>query len=961
MDAERYKKIDEIFDLALELEAGERAVYLQQVCGTDSDLRREVESLFEAHNEIGNFIQTPAFEEAAKSLAGQQPLTLIGHFIKHYKILSLAGAGGMGEVYIAEDTQLGRKVALKILPAQFTRDPDRIARFQRESRAASALNHPNIITIHEIGQDQNLYFIVTEFIEGDTLRKKMSRDKLNLKEAIEITLQIAGALEAAHTAGIIHRDIKPENIMIRRDGYVKILDFGLAKLTEKKKSSGNGNQEQLSTETGLVMGTLSYMSPEQACGQTVDHRTDIFSLGVVFYEMVSGKSPFKRDHMAATLNAILKEEPESLVSSNPAVSFDLERIITRMLDKEREFRYQTAADLRASLRRMQRSIDSDITASVNQISTTQPAAAKAQVTHWWRSATIALVIISLFLFAAWLFFPRGNEKKRSSDWQDAQVMSVTDMQGLEYFPSLSPDGKSIIYTGNFRGNYDIYLQRTGTKRNINLTEDSPEDDKEAVFSPDGTHIAFRSARNGGGIFLMKETGESVKQLTNFGYNPTWSPDGKEIACVEDDIVILAGRRKFPSHLWVITVATGETRRVSENDAIQPNWSPNGKRIAYTSGESDKRGLWTMRPDGSDAKPVHTNNSGDFGAVWSPDGKYLYFTSSRSGVPYLWRIAIDESSGEISGPAELIPTPGAYNYQISFSRDGKQLAFAQDHTNRNVYQLAFDPIANRIIGEPQPVTRNTGTLFSPTISPNGETLIFEKRWKMFILKMTGTIPYQLIDGGGNSEKRPRWSPDGNRIAFEASFTGMSQIYIMNADGSGRQQITNAPAPGVYIPIWSPDGKKLAYSIFFGKTCIMDLTKPYDQQTPEETPDFPNSQAYFTAWDWSPDGKYLVGTQGENGADNNGIYIYSLATKTYQEISDIKFQDIHSRPLWLSDSHRLLFNTKDKILILDIQTKKVEEVYSIGRTPINLYSLTRDNRFIYGVMAASESEIWMLSQE
>jgi serine/threonine protein kinase len=961
MDAERYKKIDEIFDIALELEADERAVYLRQVCGTDSDLRREVESLFEARNEIGNFIQTPAFEEAAKSLAGQQPLTLIGHSIKHYKILSMAGAGGMGEVYIAEDTQLGRKVALKILPAQFTRDSDRIARFQRESRAASALNHPNIITIHEIGQDHNLYFIVTEFIEGDTLRKKMSRDKLGLKEAIEITLQIAGALEAAHTAGIIHRDIKPENIMLRRDGYVKVLDFGLAKLTEKRKSSGNGNHEHLSTETGMVMGTLSYMSPEQASGHTVDHRTDIFSLGVVFYEMVSGKSPFKRDHMAATLNAILKEKPESLVSSNPAVSFDLERIITRMLDKEKEFRYQTAADLRASLRRMQRGIDSDITASVNQISTTQPAAAKAQVHHWWRIAAIALVIISLFLFAAWLFFPRDNRANHFSDWQNAQVVKVTDQKGLEFFPSLSPDGRSIIYASDLRGNTDIYLQRTGTKKTINLTEDSPGRDSEAVFSPDGARIAFRSSRNGGGIFLMKETGESVKQLTNFGYNPTWAPDGKEIACAEDDVVILAGRSKFPSHLWAINVETGQTRIISESDAIQPNWSPNGKRIVYTSGEPAKRGIWTMRPDGSDAKPVRTNNSGDFGAVWSPDGKYLYFTSSRNRVPYLWRIAVDESSGETSGEVELIPTPGAYNYQISFSRDGKHIAFAQDHTNRNVYQLAFDPTASRIIGEPQPVMRNTGTLFSPTISPNGEFLVFEKRWKMFILKMTDTIPYQLIDGNENSEKRPRWSPNGNRIAFEASFTGISQVYIMNADGSGRQQITNAPAPGVIFPIWSPDEKKMAYSIFSGKTYIMDLSKPFDQQIPEETPDFPNSQAYFIAWDWSPDGKYLIGTQGENGTDSDGIYLYSLATKTYQQFSEMKFADIYSRPLWLNDSRHILFNTSEKILIADVQTKKNQEIYSTKQAPINLYSLTKDNRYIYGVIAAPESEIWMLSLE
>jgi eukaryotic-like serine/threonine-protein kinase len=960
MDAERYKKIDEIFDVAFEMEVGERAVYLQQICGSDVELRREVESLFAARQEIGNFIQTPALAEAAKELAAHPSSTLIGGFLKHYKILQLAGSGGMGEVYIAQDTQLGRKVAIKILPAQFTRDADRVARFQRESRAASALNHPNIITIHEIGQDRNLYFIVTEFVEGDTLRKKIAGGKLNLKEAIEIMLQISGALEAAHSAGIIHRDIKPENLMIRRDGYVKVLDFGLAKLTEKRKSEPRAaNEHHLSTETGLVMGTLSYMSPEQARGQEVDHRTDIFSLGVVFYEMVSGKNPFKREQWASTLKAILEEEPESLSSANAGVSYELERMMVRMLDKEKEYRYQTSADLRASLRRMQRGIDSGITASANRISSTQPTATKNDVNHWWRRAALALAVTSIFLLLTWIFFPRSDGKRWVSDWQAAQVVQVTDAQGLEYFPSLSPDGKSIIYASDLRGNFDIYLQGTGTKKTINLTEDSSDRDTEAAFSPDGTRIAFRSERNGGGIFVMKESGESVKQLTNFGYNPAWSPDGKEIACVEDDIVIPAGRRRFPSRLWAVTVATGEARVISESDATQPNWSPNGQRIAYISGESDKKGIWTIRPDGGDAKPARTNDSTDTGAVWSPDGKFLYFTSQRSGVPSLWRIAIDEASGETSGEPELVPTPAANTYQIAFSRDGRHIAFSEDHTTRNTYRWSCDLLAGRISEPPEQVTHSTGTLFSPAISPNGEKLVFEKRWKMFILKIGSLIPYQLIDAAGNSEKRPRWSPDGNRIAFEASFSGTSQVYLINPDGSGQQQITNAPAPGVVFPLWSPDGKRLAYTAFLGKTYIMDLSLPFDQQTPEETPNFPNSHAYFAAWDWSPDGKYLAGVRGENGTNTTGIYIYSLATKTYEEISDIQVSWLASRPLWLNDSRHLVFNTSEKIFLADIQSKKIQEIDSPGETQIRIASLSRDNRYFYGVKATTESAIWMLS--
>jgi Tol biopolymer transport system component len=737
---------------------------------------------------------------------------------------------------------------------------------------------------------------------------------------------------------------------------VKVLDFGLAKLTEKRKSDPEiAGGHHLSTETGMVMGTLNYMSPEQASGQEVDHRTDIFSLGVVFYEMATGTNPFKREHLAATLNAVLEEQPEPLSSSNPAVSFDLERIVARMLDKEKEFRYQTAADLRASLRRMQRGIDSGITASANKISPTQPTVAKNAVSRWWRRLAIALSMVSLLLLAAWFFFPRSNNTTSLPNWRNAEVTKITDQAGLEYFPSLSPDGKSLIYASDARGNFDIYLQRIGTNKTINLTKDSNHNDTEAMYSPDGTRIAFRSERNGGGIFVMKESGEAVRQLTNFGYNPAWSPDGKELVCGEDDIVFPGVRSKLPSRMWVVNVETGESRLISEGDAVIGSWSPNGKRIVYGA-----TGLWTMRPDGSDAKPLFKDQRDSLYGKWSPDGKYLYYISSRNRVPYLWRVAIDEASADILGEPELIPTPASFIYHLTFSKDGKRLAFMQDSTQQNIYRFAFDPTTRRLSGPPESVVLSTAPSSSPAISPDGEVLIFEKKRKLFALKNNATVPEQLTEGT-NSEITPRWSADGKHLAFQVNFRGHSQMFVMNADGSGRRQATQVPPPGAVYPIWSPDGTRLAYSIFSGKTCIIDLRQPYDQQTPEETPDFPNSRAYFIAWDWSPDGQYLVGNQGENGADANGLYIYSLATKTYEQIADVKFADLYSRPLWLNDSRQVLFSTREKILLVDIQTKKIQELYATGRTPIEVFSLTKDNRYIYASIVTPDSDIWMLSLE
>ncbi|HEX8337888.1 MAG TPA: serine/threonine-protein kinase, partial [Pyrinomonadaceae bacterium] len=302
MRAERFRLIDELLDGALERGVGERAAFLDAACAGDGELRAAVESLLAAHGRAGDFIESPALEVAARLAVTSE----VGRRVGPYKILSLLGAGGMGEVYLAEDARLDRRVALKLLPAEFTRDPERVRRFEREARAASALNHPNIVTIHEVGQSDGAHFIAAEFVEGRTLRRLMADTVLKTEEALSIAAQVAEALAAAHAAGIIHRDIKPENIMLRPDGYVKVLDFGVAKLTERGSSSSDGAADAAQqTETGAVVGTVAYMSPEQALGRKLDQRTDVFSLGVLLYEMLAGEHPFRGMTNAATFDRIL--------------------------------------------------------------------------------------------------------------------------------------------------------------------------------------------------------------------------------------------------------------------------------------------------------------------------------------------------------------------------------------------------------------------------------------------------------------------------------------------------------------------------------------------------------------------------------------------------------------------------------------------------------------------------------
>ena len=368
MTPERFQKVGEIYDAALELESERRKAFLIEACAGDEELRREVESLLIAHESAGGFIDQPAVEIAAGLLANWKSGPIEGTKIENYQVLSLLGKGGMGEVYLARDLKLGRKVALKVLPKQFTWDPVRVKMFEREARTASALNHPNIITIFDIGQFDGAQFIATEYIEGQTVRQRIKASAMPMRELLDVAIQTAGALAAAHDAGIVHRDIKPENVMLRRDGYVKVLDFGLAKLTETVSMS-QSNLDAITTitrggaytTTGLVMGTVSYMSPEQARGETVDGRSDIFSLGVLIYEMATGKAPFTGATAIEMLAATLEREPLPLTQCNRRIPAELELIVAKSLRKDRERRYQTTRDMLVDLQSLKQQLDFEAT------------------------------------------------------------------------------------------------------------------------------------------------------------------------------------------------------------------------------------------------------------------------------------------------------------------------------------------------------------------------------------------------------------------------------------------------------------------------------------------------------------------------------------------------------------------------------------------------------------------------
>jgi serine/threonine protein kinase len=360
MDPERWRRIERIYYEALERGADGQAAFIDEACGADEELRHEVTTLISAHERAGGFIAMPAMELEARAIATSNIPAPGATTIGHYELLSLLGQGGMGEVYLARDTRLKRNVALKLLPAAYTLDADRVRRFEQEALAASALNHPNILTVYEIGRSEDVYFIATEFVDGETLRRRIERGPLGAREVVEIAIQIAGALAAAHKAGIVHRDIKPENIMMRRDEIVKVVDFGLAKLMLPDAEAGGGDLSGLAggrTAPGVILGTLNYMSPEQARGSDVDQRSDLFCLGIVLYELIAGRSPFTGDTPADAIAAILEKQPPPLARENSGMPPELDRIVTKLLVKDRECRYQRAEVLLGDLQRVRRRLE----------------------------------------------------------------------------------------------------------------------------------------------------------------------------------------------------------------------------------------------------------------------------------------------------------------------------------------------------------------------------------------------------------------------------------------------------------------------------------------------------------------------------------------------------------------------------------------------------------------------------
>jgi Tol biopolymer transport system component len=880
---------------------------------------------------------------------------MVGRTLSRYKILEKLGSGGMGEVYVAEDAKLGRRVALKVLPPEMATGERRM-RFEREAQAIAALNHPNIVHIYSVEESEGVYFITMELVKGKTLTELIPKNGLPLHQFFEIAIPLSDAVSAADEKGIIHRDLKPDNLMVSDEGRLKILDFGLAKL--KQELGGKGVSElptRPATQEGKILGTVAYMSPEQAEGKTVDHRSDIFSIGIILYEMATGERPFKGDSTASILSSILKDTPQSATQVNPNLPRDLGKIIRRSLAKDPDERLQTTKELRNELKELKQEVESgEVLEGVR---------APTRRNRWTVPAWVALGALMAGAIVYLLLSGRVDEQATGPAVQGT-FTQLTSQPGPEYFPSLSPDGEFFVYSSTVSGNADIYFQRVGGEKPMNLTESSLDDDYAPAFSPDGRHIAFRSEREGGGLFVMRATGESVRRLTDFGYNPAWSPDGEQIAFATEGVTYGTGRATT-SQLWTVNVADGDKRLITERDVVQPSWSPHGHRIAFWSIEEEsgrrtgQRDLWTMPASGGGAVRVTEDAPVDWNPVWSPDGRYLYFSSDRGGTINLWRILIDEESGSVLGEPEAVTSgASAWHRHISISRDGTRIAYVEQVRTRKIQKIALDPTAGTAEGSPLPVTRGTRSEGEPAISPDGEWLAFreetENQGDIFIMRPDGTGRRQLTDDP-YQDRGPLWSPGGKKIGFYSNRSGPYEIWTINPDGSELKQLTETSLDAVNYAVWSPDGQRMAfYNRSQSRSYIIDLDKTWQEQTPEALPPPGEASEAFEVWSWSPDGIWLAGFARRSDGTIAGIALFHLESKQYRMLANFG-----RSPLWLSDSRRILFCAENKLFLLDIESGSYEEIFSISPDVMDIPSITSDDRWIYFDRSSVEADIWMLT--
>jgi Tol biopolymer transport system component len=699
----------------------------------------------------------------------------------------------MGEVYRARDPRLGRDVAVKVVSSDAQGDPERLHRFEDEARAAGALNHPNLLAVFDTGRHEGAPYVVFELLEGETLRHRLLRGPLPPRKVLEYGGQVCQGLAAAHGRGIVHRDLKPENLFITTDGLVKILDFGLAKLTQPDGDPSDA-VSRTDTRPGLLLGTIAYMSPEQARGEAADERSDIFAFGATLYEMLSGRPAFARRSAAETVSAILNHDPEAIGnSSSGPVGTAIEQTIRRCLEKDPEERFQSARDLGFAL-----------SALASEAPTPVAPKGKLSRTSW---TLVAGVLVAGVVAGAYLLRAR-----RETPLPPMSVAPLTAFPGQEIAPTFSPDGSQVAFAWSPEGledRFDLYVKVLGSEKLLRLTT-HPAEWISPAWSPDGRSIAFaRMAHEGTGIYLIPALGGRERKLVGVEFNYyqqtplSWSPDGKLLAYTDlrDGVAVS-----------LLDVATGRSRRLSDPSPDCPlSWipafSPDAASVAVACFVSNAVcDLFVVPVAGGPARRVGRELGDVEGLVWAADGKSLVFTSYGKGLA---RVAA------VGGRPEPLPFGPNASFP-AISRDGHRLAYTDQILNANIWQVPL-VTPTRTAGPPAKLVSSSRLQENPAFSPDGQRLVFESTrsgaQEIWISNADGSDPVAVTSFNGPSTGSPRWSPDGRWVAFDSRSEGKARLYLVGSEG-GTPRVVATGQPDSSVPAWSPDGRWLYFSAEVG---------------------------------------------------------------------------------------------------------------------------------------------------
>jgi serine/threonine protein kinase/Tol biopolymer transport system component len=816
---------------------------------------------------------------------------MIGKTIAHYRVTARLGGGGMGVVYRAEDTRLGRNVALKFLPEDLTKDSQALERFEREARAASALNHPNISTIHAIEEFDGQPFIVMELLEGQTLQRRIAGHPIPTEELLDLAIQISDALSAAHSKGIVHRDIKPSNLFITAGGQAKILDFGLAKKAHRRKiveltggtalPTGSLSEEHL-TSPGTAIGTVAYMSPEQARGEELDARSDVFSFGAVLYEMASGRPPFAGSTSAIIFDAILNRQPTAPSRLNPELPLRLDEIIGKAMEKDRDLRYQTAAEIRTDLKRLRR----DTTSSPSAVAVAAPQASWVRAHVRAVAAGAVGIAIALALFF-WLRAPSGVPKV-------ANYRQLT-RDSQRKFPPLVSDGARLYFTVPSKAGWTIaQLSVAGGEA---VTMPTPFQSATILdISPDGSEMIAGELWGTGTdaevpLFIVPLPGGSTRRLGNLVAEAAgWSPDGQQVAYQHGNDLYLASRD-----------GAGSRKLVSLSGVIStgPRWSPDGKELSFSilDAKTGSESLWEVNSDGTWLHPLLPGwriRPGESYGRWTSDGEYYFFLSrelSGSGTNDIW--VMREKSGLFGRshgePVQL--TSGLTNiWDFTIARD-----------NKRIYMITGLPRGEL-------VKRDTRSgQFLPFLSGISAIMLDfsrDSQWVTYGSYPDASLWRSKVDGSEKLQLMPpesgvlfpRWSPDGKQILFAAQMPGKPlRVYMISADGGVPQELTHEEYDEA-AAAWSPDRNSIVYGLWSWGGSRARPIRRLDLKT-NQVGEIPGSGGYYYPL-YSPDGRYLAALAGNSHA----LQVMDSSTGRWTELYKGKVVWF----AWSSDSQYVCFD-------------------------------------------------------